>query len=314
MQEHSRHKSLELRLNSSHKNVKKAFSNRNDYSFEHEFFYEILTNIVATTEASIHIAEKKLITEEIHEMYKSSCRSGQTANYLKYASLLVCIHDYEQAVEVLKYIESRITRDMVHLSMISDTKPMSFKISNNLTPLEMFKVFVSNIINYVEFTKHESNCAPSHLIYELHRTAGDDRAGYDGKRMFAVVDAKPFLYYLQNLAHTDDDGKNAAIEKLKCYCISAPEESPFRGRLETAYNLLGHILELENKAQEAWEVYIWSANLAPQKKAAYWHMCRLISDYVAADKALQKMGKYILPCTDSDTKWALSTNTTTVMH
>ncbi|KAH3855749.1 hypothetical protein DPMN_098318 [Dreissena polymorpha] len=269
-------------------NLEHSISYPEDYSFQLEIVYQKIINTIATTDASANIADKKPIANDIHEMYKSSLRSGQISNYLKYASMLVCIHDYDRAVSLLKDIENMITQDMVQVSMISDEtvfEPVIARAHKGLTPNEMLKVFQAKIIQNIDFTIFEINCTPRNFIYEMYNRFHTA----DYQNWIAVVDAKPFLYYLQYLAHEATEGKYAAMAKLSNYCIST-KGFRLKGGLGTAYNLMGNILELENMASETWQVYVMSARLQPRNNAAYWHICRLLSQYVA-DKSHYEMTK-----------------------
>ncbi|KAH3854888.1 hypothetical protein DPMN_097447 [Dreissena polymorpha] len=239
---------------------------------------------MATTDASAKIADKKPITDYIYEMYKSSLRSGQICIYLKYASMLVCIHDNDRAVTLLKDIESMITSDMVQISMLPEKKCVKPVIdrAQSLAPHEIAKILAAKIIMNVEFTTLEMNCAPSHLMYEMYKilTEDDDRVRCNKiSKEIAVIDAKPFLYYLQYLAHEETEGKYSSKIKLFNY-IESLDIRPV-GLFDTAYNLKGHIFELENEASKTWQAYVTSATLVPRNNAAYWHMCRLFSQYVA---------------------------------
>ncbi|KAH3854884.1 uncharacterized protein LOC127870838 [Dreissena polymorpha] len=276
-------------------NLKKAISQQKDYTFELEFAFQNISNTLATLEASAHISDKKPITDDIYEMYNTSVRSGQVSNYLKYASMLVCINDYDRAVTFLKDIESMITPDMVQFSMIQNGhffERMMAGAHTSLTPNKMFQMFATNIMMDVIFTRHEINCAPSHLIYEMYGRfiSVDDRSPHNlpNFMQFALIDAKPFLYYLKYLAHRDAEGKHAALDQLNNYFISL-RGVPYVGQIETALNLMGHIMELENHASVAWEAYVSSVKLAPCNNAAYWHMCRLISEHVADNSQHERM-------------------------
>ena len=219
--------------------MKKAISQQKDYTFELEFAFQNISNTLATLEASALISDKKPITDDIYEMYNTSVRSGQVSNYLKYASMLVCINDYDRAVTLLKDIESMITPDMVQFSMIQNGhffERMMAGAHTSLTPNKMFQMFATNIMMDVIFTRHEINCAPSHLIYEMYGRfiSVDDRSPHNlpNFMQFALIDAKPFLYYLKYLAHRDAEGKHAALDQLNNYFISL-RDVPYVGQIET---------------------------------------------------------------------------------
>ncbi|KAH3856967.1 hypothetical protein DPMN_099564 [Dreissena polymorpha] len=184
-------------------NLRDAVEEGCEYDFEVNYIYRNLSGSTASLEASEKLAEKRPISRDILKLYNISLKSGQITNYLRYASMLVCTHQYKKAVALLETAEKMITPNMVELSMIyTDRETSRLPIETNMT--QLLRNLVENIAMPVKLFWQEINCIPSHMVYEFYSPISEEdksnlqhvhRTGPHTIDSLAV-DAKPFLYYL----------------------------------------------------------------------------------------------------------------------
>ncbi|XP_052820464.1 uncharacterized protein LOC128246312 [Mya arenaria] len=131
----------------------------------------------------------------------------------------------------------------------------------------------------VQFLREEVYCVPDIMLYEMDRAIRDDlnhRSSMEQKWMdSAVVDFKPYLYYLQCLnfgALRLRTKQRQALENL----VDAFSEE-FRDQLhhpETVANLMGHCFEMKGNIPMANAIYKKSVDFMPMNNAANWHVRR----------------------------------------
>jgi len=124
-------------------------------------------------------------------------------------------------------------------------------------------------------------CAPAILWFEMNRGVGEDvayRTESENVWMdWAVVDARPFLLYLQYLTFDDLRERQRqlqGLQELKDMCTNV-ESSRNLFHTETACNLLGHCLEMEGEQLGALAIYTASRDAMPRNNAANLHSHRL---------------------------------------
>jgi len=103
----------------------------------------------------------------------------------------------------------------------------------------------------VRFLRQEAFCAPPILHYEMVRAVGDDiqhRHYTERKWMnWAVVDARPFLHYLQYLTFRGLGRRHMQLQ-ARCSLLDSTVDGIDQNQLfhpETAGNLVAHCLEME---------------------------------------------------------------------
>ncbi|KAH3859174.1 hypothetical protein DPMN_101890 [Dreissena polymorpha] len=273
--------------------------NENEYSSELLLYFETTSCILASLQASKCIENRQHITDDIARLYTDSLVSGQIPLLLKYASMLVCTKRFEGAEAILEKIEMMIKPDMFQFAVKVDDSGRiseldSDETTHRSTSRENYLKYVSKAIFPVEFTRHEINSAPFFLQYEMHRTITPDddiaRRSFKGLLNWmdcVVSDAKPFLYYLQFLASKSFEKQEEAFLKLESYCntilrvvINECQGNECQGHFETALNMFGHVLELEHNKPLAWYMYTVSIRWYAYNNAAYWHLFRLLGNYV----------------------------------
>ncbi|KAH3829783.1 hypothetical protein DPMN_103011 [Dreissena polymorpha] len=261
------------------------------YIHELEFVLNGIYSDIASIQASRCITNKMPISENITKMYRDSISGENMSCVLKYVSMLVCTRQFEKAESLLEHAEKNIKADMVEISLFRMNQFRFFNLKHFSTPAELYMACLSKFILNVRFSIHDINCVPKHIVYEIYRRTEDYNGGYDDIEVspmdYAVIDAKPFLYYLQYMSATDAKKKQAAATKLRQYCVFS-FNSVSGGHIETTFNMFGHILELENKFEDAFNAYKMSVDMYPSNNAALWHLFRLLGQCVYGPPLEQK--------------------------
>ncbi|KAH3727823.1 hypothetical protein DPMN_053768 [Dreissena polymorpha] len=269
--------------------VQEALNRWNKYSTELNFLLKTVHGAIASIKASACIANNVAITEDIIKLYNSSFSRMHIDNYLKYASMLVCTRKCELADAILEYVDRMLTPDMIELSLKGKyikTPAHIHQKEELFSPTDIFIAYASKMLLVVTFPREAIHCVPVFLVYEMYRTItnrdyekGDPNKFCNMWMEQAVVDVKPFLYYLQYLSARCIEKKLIAYKKLfKFTCSKIINKH--HCHIETTFNLMGHILELENCITAAWCAYTSSVRLFSSNNAAYWHLFRLLGHYV----------------------------------
>ncbi|KAH3784078.1 hypothetical protein DPMN_162029 [Dreissena polymorpha] len=135
------------------------------------------------------------------------------------------------------------------------------------------------------FSRHEINCIPWQLVAEFYRTVTAEDKAYSRELHLpmkwmdlAVVDALPYMYYLQYLIFRTTgliSDKDIAFKNLQTAIFRVQND-----HIDTSLNLIGHCYELEGNLPKAWRVYKFSVELKSKNNAAYWHMFRMIGGLI----------------------------------
>jgi len=140
-------------------------------------------------------------------------------------------------------------------------------------------VLMTNKVAYcVCFLRQEVFCAPPILHFEMVRDEEDDIQHRDPNERvwmnWAVVDARPFLHYLQYLTFRDLGLRHRQIQAFRSLSDSI-EDGRRQHQLfhfETAANLLAHCLEMEGQIDDALCCYLASQADVPRNNAANLHI------------------------------------------
>ncbi|XP_052765759.1 uncharacterized protein LOC128207012 [Mya arenaria] len=269
---------------------------------------------LGSVRASFHIANKWAFPDDINIPYAVSLDADLTSCRLKFASMLYRSRQYTLAEQVLAHVESLLhpnvwqwcgcqgrpeikpTNELVE--MIRNLPDIGLIDKDGLPMIEVnehvdipeLELFKANIARSVKFIKLESRCVPQHLVYEKDRTLCDEerlmRRPGDDWMDDIIIDAIPFLYYLQYLTYKElkdqeinrglqkelNQRKQAALKKLHLYAF---EKITGQGHAETAFNVLGHCYALENNKDMARQCYTSSLRLYRFNNAANIHMSGL---------------------------------------
>ncbi|XP_052777135.1 uncharacterized protein LOC128214611 [Mya arenaria] len=247
----------------------------------------LVCGTLASIQASRCIYQEQPITHNIFQLYQLSFDSDLLSSRLKFASMLYCSGQYEAAANCLTYCEGLLGPAVWQCC---ECRGRQKRQPNN----EFMKKIVSTPFkdmlqkyktSHVMFTKHEIHCVPLHLVYEMVRTVEDeDRQQSHPAHLYAwmnhiVIDCVPFLNYLQYLTHRQMNQRHRKLRALNnlYFYISSSEG---HGHIDTAWNMLGHCYELENKQDQAWFCYNTSLQLYPRNNAANWHMARIMHQHL----------------------------------
>ncbi|KAH3829650.1 hypothetical protein DPMN_102877 [Dreissena polymorpha] len=267
-----------------------AITNDDKYRYERKYHLNYILNQKASVEASRCLENNIEISDAIDKMFRGSLSSGKISCYLKYASMLVCTQQYEKAESRLK--EVRITKHMVEVSFLLDdfkTLEKRVKFTNSNSPAYIVKDCLRKILTPVSFSREESYCLPKHLVYEMYRYRWDTDANKSEYRELscerwrdtAVINARPFLFYLQYLSSKHAHTKHVSLCNIEKYLEDKLNgKDNFDKHIETTINILGHIHELENNISAAWTTYAKSVLYVPTNNAALWHLFRLLGQQV----------------------------------
>ncbi|KAH3778175.1 hypothetical protein DPMN_179628 [Dreissena polymorpha] len=221
---------LETDLHSSAENITQLLQHGSEYFEELGFVLKYIYNTIASMDASKITAMKIPLNKDIINMYELSLSPTHIPNNLKYDSMLVFTQQFKRAEAIIQHLEGMISSDMIPISMQqSDILKQAEALHTTGVPSskDMFMRYVSKMLMDVEFNIGEINCMPAHLAYEMFRTSTEYECSVrEGKQAFntymkhIVVDAKLFVYYLQNMSSNDVGVKQIAFNKLKAYCMT----------------------------------------------------------------------------------------------
>jgi len=260
------------------------------------FIYGILASIKASC-----ITTQQPVTQDIIDLYQPSFECDLMNGKLKYASMLYCSGQYDQAADMLNHCEGLLGPDVAHICVcdgrhnryLQDT---FLRKALNTSTVELLK---TSSTTCVMFCKHELPCVPEHLQNEMYRTQtqkdkNERKKNLDRWMYFVVIECEPFLYYLQYLVYRQKGNlprRLLAMLNLMDYInqsvyvevrkgsggsmeITYTEETE-SGHIDTALHVLAHCWELENRPDVARQLYQHSINLYPTNNIATIHLAKL---------------------------------------
>ncbi|XP_052777159.1 uncharacterized protein LOC128214634 [Mya arenaria] len=276
-----------------------TFQKNNGTEIEQEaafLFMSLVCGINASIQASRCIYQGQPITHNILQLYQLSFDSDLLSSRLKFGSMLYCSGQYEAAANCLTYCEGLLGTAVWQCCECRGRQKRQpnneFREKTVNTPFkDMLQKYTAL---HVIFTQDDIHCVPQHIVYEMFRTVGDDdrqqrHPAVKYKWMdYIVFDSVPFLHYLQYLTHSCErnqpERKFRALNNLYYY-ISL---SQGHGHIDTAWNMLGHCYELENKLDLAWSCYTKSLQLFPRNNAANWHVARIMNQHLIVENIYQR--------------------------
>jgi len=242
-----------------------------------------LYGYLASMRASHCIASNQPVTQDIHQLYSLSLDCDLMSGKLKYASMLYCSGQYDQAAQMLTHCEGLLGPDVAHYCGCGgreyahqSDRYLEKSLNTNIADL-----LRTSSTMCVKFSRHELPCVPEHLRYEIYRTQTQE----DRKKRHpvndwmdqVVIDCQPFLFYLQYLVYRQmgqHDRQDEAWQNMKDYFTFIKQEQ-IRGHIETAFHVSAHCCELVNRSDVAWKLYQLSIQDCPNNNAAWIHLIRL---------------------------------------
>jgi len=249
------------------------------------YIIRYLQQHLASTAASICLQHSMQIGNRIWSWYSAAIDTDVATTRLKLASMLYCKGDLQRAADVLDDVERRYDNTVQTICGCGRINSL------NMKPLRLFselvnegytEVLVTNKVAYcVSFLRQEVFCAPPFLYFEMFRGVGDDIQHRDPNERvwmnWAVVDARPFLHYLQYLTFRGLGLRHRQLHALRSLHFSnmygIKQKQVFHP--ETATNLFAHCLEMEGRIDYALGCYLASQAYMPRNNAANLHIRRL---------------------------------------
>jgi len=243
---------------------------------------------LASTAASICLSHGMPIGNRILSWYSDAIDTDVASTRLKLASMFFCKGYLQMTAAVLEDVERRYDNTVQAICGCNRMDPLVTQPRKILTELlneGNTDVLMTNRVAYcVRFLRQEAYCSPPILHFEMVRGVGDDIQHRDRNERvwmnWAVVDARPFLHYLQYLTFRDLGLRHKQLQALQSLFVSIVDgiEQNQAFHPETAANLLAHCLEMEGQTNDALRIYLASQDLSPRNNAANLHIHRLTNE------------------------------------
>ena len=259
------------------------------------FLYGTLASIMASC-----ITTQQPVTQDIIDLYQPSFECDLMNGKPKYASMLYCRGQYDQAADMLNHCEGLLGPDVAHFCRCYGRhyhyQPDTFlRKTLNTSTVELMK---TSSTSCVIFCKHELPCVPEHLQNEMYRTQ-TQKEKKERNRLhtwmdLVLIDCEPFLYYLQYLVYREKSNlprKQSAMSRLVYYFdhgLGKELCDIARGHRDTMLHMLAHCLELEDRPDVAWQLYQRSINIYPTNNMAWVHLIRLFRKYFLCKTSTEK--------------------------
>jgi len=250
------------------------------------FLYGIYASIVASC-----ITTQQPVTHDIIDLYQPSFKCDLMSGKLKYASMLYCRGQYDQAADMLNHCKGLLGPDVDPFCRCEGRhyyyQPDTFlRKALNTSFVELWK---TSSTSCVMFCKHELPCVPEHLQNEMYRTQTQtDKTKRNELHEWmdlVVIECEPFLYYLQYLVYRQKgnlprrllamfnlmDYNHHGLGKLLC--------DKAYGHMDTTLHMLAHCWELEDRPDVTRQLYQRSINIYPTNNIARVHLIRLLRKY-----------------------------------
>ena len=131
----------------------------------------------------------------------------------------------------------------------------------------------------VFFMRGEMNIVPYPLQFEFYRSSAADRETRDPYKEqwmdLAVVDTIVYLYFLQYECYRHQ--RNQKLRETTLLKLRKCVEEDELFHKETALNLLGYCLLLEDRIADALNVYSKSLRIQPSNNCATWHIALMVN-------------------------------------
>jgi len=249
------------------------------------YIIRFLRQHLASTAASICLQHGIPIGNRIWSWYSAAIDTDVASTRLKLASMLYCKGDLQMAADVLDDVERRFDNTVQAICGCSRMDPLVTKPSKVFTERlnegDTDVLMTKRVAYCVHFLRQEVFCSPPILHFEMVRRVGDDIQPRDPNERvwmnWAVVDARPFLHYLQYLTFRDLGLRHKQLQALQSLRVSIvdgiDQNQVFHP--ETATNIFAHCLEMEGRIDDALRSYLASQAYIPRYNAAKFHIRRL---------------------------------------
>ncbi|XP_053403337.1 uncharacterized protein LOC128558384 [Mercenaria mercenaria] len=270
--------------------IRKVLKFRQNGSCSERAAAEMLTPLLCTTLgtmlASADISRGRCISAKSLQWLSFGIDSDVASGRLKLASVLFCSGCVGKASMILNDVEERYdTRVTVPICFCMGTFTRRTTSSSAMFSENCFLYYDNkttlniNVAFGVVFTRKEIHCVPKGLKHEMFRCTKEERRtrnnALDYWTDWAVVDSLPYLYYLQYMTYRRLDnraGQQRALGRL----IHTIDTEPSLFHRETALNLLGQCMEIEDRIMDALTCYRRSLSWRTTHNVARWHIVKLL--------------------------------------
>ncbi|WAR12169.1 hypothetical protein MAR_026349, partial [Mya arenaria] len=222
--------------------------------------FSMLNPFLISLNESVKLAAKidnheRIAANDIFERFVIPNDRAPISSLLKCASICISCRHFEKATDILNYVEGLIKPYVVQFSGCYQRENPKFNDEFHSRLLENIEndehLLRSSVAISVKFSRLETPCVPKHLVFEMYRTFREVDKRYrhphsDVWMDAAVIDAIPFMYYLQYLAYKRLNLPELAEDALTAlFNYVQGTEDDFRiGHTETSWSLLGHCFEM----------------------------------------------------------------------
>jgi len=253
--------------------------------YENTFSKILIKNLLSwlpSVASSYCIQTGQPVPREVWQLYSETLDTDVASSRLKLASMLYCRGDLQRSAILLDDVQQRLDNSVTFVCgcRLVDRQPSEAFCEYALRNGNL-ETMARKICFCVRFLRQEMYCAPAIFWFEMNRGVGDDVAHRRALELdwmdWAVVDARPFMLYLQYLTFGglgERQRQLQALHGLWDICRNV-ESARNLVHLETVYNLFGHCLEMEGKQMKALLLYTASTYDMPRNNAANLHIQRL---------------------------------------
>ncbi|XP_053389770.1 uncharacterized protein LOC128552739 [Mercenaria mercenaria] len=240
----------------------------------------LLYTSLGSAVASSEIYADGVISRKALTCFSIGLNSDVSSGRLKFASAMYCLGDMIKTEIVLRNTEGLYDLNIVEpvcKCFVSRTVPTrhGFKYKSSTGNEELLR---RTIAFCIRFTRHEINCVPQELQYEMFRSTQEElferNELCDFWMDWAVVDSLPYIYFLQYKTYGHLQRAAEQQQALTNLVATIEIESNLCHR-ETALNLLGQCMEQENRHNDALRCYMLSLNTRARNNAANFLVSRL---------------------------------------
>ena len=249
-----------------------------------KFAVKTLMSVKASVTSSYCIQHGQPLPQDIWQLYGESLDTDVASSKLKLASMHYCRGELRRAASVLHEVEFDLD-DSVQPVCGCSKEPYTDELSKAFCEYtvqnDSHEQLTKKLAFCVRFLREEKFCAPQFLWCEMYRDVGDSVDHRDDDEWewmdWAVVDARPFLLYLQYLTYRGLGIRHRQLEAFYGLedIVTSREKLKQLYHRETVVSLFGHCCELEGDVQRALHAYSTSVRNIPRNNAANWHIQRL---------------------------------------
>ncbi|KAL4239981.1 hypothetical protein ACF0H5_000777 [Mactra antiquata] len=246
----------------------------------HKCMIPLMCSVIGSLLASYNVTINKPLTRVVFDWLEKGLKSDVSSGFLRLATVCYSSGELDGAELVLRHVDCHYDRNIV-TPVSPDSKAFA-----KLTISEEFRNAVdqmqqvSDIRHFVSycvvFRRGEYHIVPQEIQREFPQPFHEGcQFDYVLINDVVIVDSLTYLYFLQYKTYWrlgNRDAQNRALASLQ-QCIRTNATLLHK---TTSLNLLGQILEQENRPDEAYNYYERSLQIRPRGNPATSHISRLL--------------------------------------